>query len=508
MTDLGRPADQPWRVLDAEAAYAADGGRPRPVLPTVYHPRRLVTARLATVPVQTLLSDAGYEVTILDHPDAATPPPFLGVEVTDPSSGSDLLPPVDAWRLRGWLVRQGVSPQAVALDHLFGIVARPYWGIHPYWGVHPYWGIHPHGGGDPAGEYGAPGTGGRTPVAAPPWAHRIGESTGEGPRVAVLDTGLGPHPWFPPTATTGVDAEDGVENPRLGTLSPAVGHGTFIAGLVRQVCPEAVVEPVAVADGQGRAEELGVLWALHDLATSATPPDVCNLSIGYYPEDPTAEHPVVEALQRCLDVGITLVAAAGNDATDRPMLPAAATAFVDDDTREPLPIAAVGALNPARDTETLFSNEGSWITHHRDGANLVSSMPTQLAGSMQSRARTRGRGDRATLDLDDFRSGYALWSGTSFAAPIVAGELACVLGRAAGPKVALDVAVEAGLGTVLDLSSTLEQRLGLLAADRSDSEIADLRRTLHVSREAVRSAHWAAVDDVANDPLPAPGDTP
>jgi hypothetical protein len=31
---------------------------------------------------------------------------------------------------------------------------------------------------------------------------------------------------------------------------------------------------------------------------------------------------------------------------------------------------------------------------------------------------------RATVDPDDFRSGFGLWSGTSFAAPILVGEIA------------------------------------------------------------------------------------
>ena len=35
--------------------------------------------------------------------------------------------------------------------------------------------------------------------------------------------------------------------------------------------------------------------------------------------------------------------------------------------------------------------------------------------------------DRATIDLDDYTSGFGVWSGTSFAAPVLAGELAHAL---------------------------------------------------------------------------------
>jgi hypothetical protein len=34
---------------------------------------------------------------------------------------------------------------------------------------------------------------------------------------------------------------------------------------------------------------------------------------------------------------------------------------------------------------------------------------------------------RATIDPDDFSSGFGTWSGTSFAAPILAGEIAQAL---------------------------------------------------------------------------------
>jgi subtilisin family serine protease len=38
-----------------------------------------------------------------------------------------------------------------------------------------------------------------------------------------------------------------------------------------------------------------------------------------------------------------------------------------------------------------------------------------------------GEGWRETVDPDDFSSGFAIWSGTSFAAPIFAGEVAAEL---------------------------------------------------------------------------------
>ena len=54
-------------------------------------------------------------------------------------------------------------------------------------------------------------------------------------------------------------------------------------------------------------------------------------------------------------------------------------------------------------------------------------------------------GARASIDLDNFGSGFALWSGTSFAAPVLAGDLAAALlerfdggDTSKDPKAALD----------------------------------------------------------------------
>ena len=49
------------------------------------------------------------------------------------------------------------------------------------------------------------------------------------------------------------------------------GHGTFIAGIVLQDCPDARILPVRVADGEGiilETELIGALGRLLDLITN------------------------------------------------------------------------------------------------------------------------------------------------------------------------------------------------------------------------------------------------
>ena len=137
-------------------------------------------------------------------------------------------------------------------------------------------------------------------------------------------------------------------------------------------------------------------------------------------------------------LGVMIVVSSGNDSTTRPMFPAAFAPYPGGIIAEPLPdelpVVAVGSSNPDHSV-ALFSNEGPWVRAHRPGAALVSTMPPfDAAGSPRVEIdssgvdhtlhRPRANNVRSTIDPDDFTSGFGVWSGTSFAAPILAGELA------------------------------------------------------------------------------------
>ena len=89
-----------------------------------------------------------------------------------------------------------------------------------------------------------------------------------------------------------------------------------------------------------------------------------------------------------------------------------------------IPIVSVGALNPDNKTDALFSNAGPWVRAYAPGAALFSTMP-KFQGGLQPVARSRAFGRRReSIDPDNFSGGFGLWSGTSFAAPVVAGRIA------------------------------------------------------------------------------------
>lgn len=411
----------------------------------------------------------------------------------------DLLPrwdkgpvsPPDAWpvlqEFRNLCARYGwdkADSSAVQLDHLVtshtevDVTGTPYWQVPgtagnpyrqvpgtmgtPYWQVPgtagtPYWQV-PGGG---AGEYAAPGWGGRTPVS---WvgpepnrspdeemAHR------RRPVVALLDTGVGKHDWLPDSVVDRsprcgelriglTDPHTAPEDPfvtidpLVGGLDPTAGHGTFIAGLIRQKCPDANILAIRVIQGDGVVAEadlleaLNMLWLRQKLAIinhrESDLIDIVSLSLGYYHEElsDAGFDPFLLAPLRALgQLGVAVVASAGNDSTTRPMYPAAFAPWRGGLIKQPeaaeLPIVSVGAHNPDGSV-AVFSNEGPWVRVHRPGASLVSTFP-QFDNSRAPSLELRDRGQvRSTIDPDDFRSGFGTWSGTSFAAPILVGEIA------------------------------------------------------------------------------------
>ena len=110
-------------------------------------------------------------------------------------------------------------------------------------------------------------------------------------------------------------------------------------------------------------------------------------------------------------------------------------------------------------TIALFSNDGPWVKYLRPGASLVSTFPDTYDGSGEPTHRVLNRrGEvRSSFDPDDFISGFGVWSGTSFAAPVLAGEVAAALAHAYrdGER---DLSTPAAVARVRGVLSTLKGR--------------------------------------------------
>ena len=94
-------------------------------------------------------------------------------------------------------------------------------------------------------------------------------------------------------------------------------------------------------------------------------------------------------------------------------------------------------LLPVANTVALFSNDGEWVTGYARGANVISTIPIEIQGATQAGILIPTDGNRrarATIDPDNFNSGFATWSGTSFAAPAMAAEYLRRLAKAGCPQ--------------------------------------------------------------------------
>jgi len=305
-------------------------------------------------------------------------------------------------------------------------------------------------------EYGRRGTGGRQAVAwlgPRPSRHSDESLNTRRPVVAILDNGCGNHPWLQDVVltTTMIDGRDIAPSDAVGgplegdpfddVTDAVAGHGTFMAGLVLMACPDVEIMSIRVVNPDGVVVESKLMAALADLlelvrrdregAPGGQAIDVLVLSMGYYPElnDTSYDSALASCLNEFGRLGVIVVTAAGNDGTSRPMYPAALAPHPGGPavTSDRVPLVSVGASNPDG-SAALFSNVGPWVTVWRTGAAVVSTMPQTFRGGSQAVFSTSHDGlQRSAIDPDNYQSGFAVWSGTSFAAPSFAGMLAQAL---------------------------------------------------------------------------------
>jgi subtilisin family serine protease len=237
-----------------------------------------------------------------------------------------------------------------------------------------------------------------------PWPPIAPQEKGDEVSVVVVDTG-----WHPPAATDprtpwleGVQGDD--EN-NGADLRPYAGHGTFIAGVVRCAAPltRIFVEGFAVGGvGGGGILESEMLLQLEEAMTHD--PQVINLSAGCRTRrDRPSKAFAAFYKERLKGRDCVMVAAAGNDSWAAPFWPAAFDWCV-----------GVGSLD-RDDRVSSFSNFGVSADVYVVGRNHVNAFPDGTFTCHE----TPNKGD-----VRVFGTGMARWSGTSFAAPLVAGLIA------------------------------------------------------------------------------------
>ncbi|MCX7001800.1 MAG: S8 family serine peptidase [bacterium] len=223
-------------------------------------------------------------------------------------------------------------------------------------------------------------------------ADRLGAQAprGAGVTVALLDTGVdGSHPDLAGRVLGGYNFVDD----NLDTRD-SHGHGTACAGIiagtgtandgVQGIAPQAYLLPVKVMDDQGRGNSFavveGIVYAVERGA------QVINLSIGTRTDAQIVREAIAYATKR----GVLIVAASGNDGMEQVLMPSAYPEVV-----------CVGAVDGELQ-HASFSNYGDEVDVVAPGVGVY----------------TCGANGTRTY-----------FSGTSSAAPFVAGALAVLRGR-------------------------------------------------------------------------------
>lgn len=249
------------------------------------------------------------------------------------------------------------------------------------------------------------------------------------PVVALLDSAVRSHPWLllenespwwdtldmpvPPADLTSPQASaiktvpetDVFEDGAAPVQEPWQEHGTFNAGLVRKLAPDAKLLSVPLMGTSGEIRHEVVRRALAGVLNRVTGPDpegfvdVVCLPFGYLAGTAPIEHQLAERslLHALAALGVIVVASAGNFGADTPVYPAA---FAPERPPAGPALVSVGALD--HDAPAAYSSFGDWVTHWEPGTDVVSV-------------------------VSDPKDGFARGRGTSFAAAGFAGRLVAAL---------------------------------------------------------------------------------
>ncbi|HEU5101592.1 MAG TPA: S8 family serine peptidase [Roseiflexaceae bacterium] len=415
-----------------------------------------------------------------------------------------------AERNPGWQRSSGACPACIQQVLLQALLEKGDAALHN--GIQSVWPL------DAEAAFGA--------IPTPLRMHADPRFAGRGVTIALLDSGFSPHPdltiprnriraWVDASREP-LDARrfGADETPRwpgwdaaaawqwhgLMTSAVAAGNGALRHGLYRGLASEAELVLIQVRDAAGHITNESIARALHWLHehSLALGVRVVSMSVSGDAVEPLAGNPVDEAVTALVADGVVVVAAAGNDGVRRLVPPATAP--------HALTIGGLDDMNTLdHAAHTLWhSNYGSsglgalkpelvapsiWVV-----APLLPG--TTLAADAIALFERRARGDITIegriAEAKLVTPHYQHVDGTSFAAPLVAGTVACMIeaNPSLTPALVRDVLLAAAhpvAGAPLE-----RQGAGALEAGRAVAL-------------ALREQHGALVDGTAEPRIAADG---
>ncbi|WP_143311883.1 MULTISPECIES: S8 family serine peptidase [Carboxydocella] len=270
-------------------------------------------------------------------------------------------------------------------------------------------------------------------------------NTGKGRVVAIVDSGIYPHPDLSQPNNRIIAFKDFINGKKLPYDD--FGHGTHVAGIIagngymsngqyKGVAPEASIVGVKVLNqyGVGKVSNViaGIQWVVKNKNTYAI--DVLNLSLGAIATESWTTDPLSQAAQKAWEAGMIVVAAAGNDGPNPGTI---RTPSINPN------IITVGALDdqgtpdPNDDVIAGFSSQGPTIDgfakpdRYAPGVNITSLLadttyvPKEKGGSGGTPSlKIVALGNSSKTTTSQY---YNTMSGTSLATALISGEVALLL---------------------------------------------------------------------------------
>jgi len=264
--------------------------------------------------------------------------------------------------------------------------------------------------------------------------------TGQGIGVAIIDSGISPHPALVNRVVADVSL---VTGDSLAT--DTFGHGTHVAGAIAGnggaalgvtglytggIAPGAKLINVRVLgpDGVGLTSDViaGIDWAIaHRAAYNIR---VINLSLGHPVTEPAATDPLCEAVARAVQAGIVVVAAAGNYGVADDGSPILGGITSPGNSPLALTVGSLntwGTVNRSDDTVATYSSRGP--TRFDFAVKPDVAAPGNKIISLEANGSFLPTMYPYLHKAGTNGNAYMQLSGTSMAAPIVSGAVALLL---------------------------------------------------------------------------------
>jgi serine protease AprX len=252
--------------------------------------------------------------------------------------------------------------------------------------------------------------------------------TGAGVTVAVVDSGIAAHADLDNLLA----AVDFTDSSRSGEWHDGWGHGTHVAGILagsgaessgtyRGIAPGANLISLRVLDDQGVGSTSDAIaaieWAIEHRVEYGI--RVLNLSFGHPVFESAAHDPLVAAAEAAWEAGLVVVCSAGNRGTGG--------YFTVNSPGNSSRVITVGSLTDwnssttSDDAVSSFSSRGPTLIDHFAKPDVIA------PGNRVVSTRAAGSAIEASFPAWHVGTGYIEMSGTSQAAPMVAGTVALML---------------------------------------------------------------------------------